>query len=329
MEGESSAQALPSGPYTKRKETINGKVKKKRKHNDLSSSELPTPAKRHRQRHHSESPSKTDASLLHSSSMIDSPFYEQTSSLYLPLSPISFQHPKSGLCAEHLSPLILTYFPPFNGVILSYCNVRLSTDPDEIFVSNDTLPVLARSIDEYAVSFVWVTADFLVFKPQKHNLMEGWINLQNEGNLGLVILNFFNVSISRENLPRDWVWLPGGRTTQGLKNGEGKRKNIASEEVHEGQTARTSLINAEEGHFEDEYGRKVEGLIRFKIKDVETSKGSDRENDFVSIEGTMLDEGLVNQIADEENFRANKLPKSPVEKRGGQEYLMSGALLNG
>ena len=97
----------------------------------------------------------------------------------------------------------------------------------------------------------------------------------------------------------------------------------------EGQTTRTTLINAEEGHFEDEYGRKVEGLIHFKIKNIETSKGSDRENDFVSIEGTMLDEGSVNQIANEEIFRANKLPKSPVEKRGGQEYLMSGALLNG
>src|ERR1700728_1137244 len=46
------------------------------------------------------------------------PFHIQTSSLHLPLAPISQSTPLEGLCAEHISLLILRYFPPFGGVIL-------------------------------------------------------------------------------------------------------------------------------------------------------------------------------------------------------------------
>ncbi|KAG9735711.1 hypothetical protein KCU73_g10440, partial [Aureobasidium melanogenum] len=48
-----------------------------------------------------------------------SPFVKQTSSFYLPLSPIYHAFPVDGLCAEHISPLLLTYHPPLRGVILS------------------------------------------------------------------------------------------------------------------------------------------------------------------------------------------------------------------
>lgn len=332
MEVDTSPQPSPLESCKKRKTKTEKKLKRKRKHNDSDNPELAVPAKKQRSIHQPGSPPKTDVSVLQSSSVNESPFYEQTSSLYLPLSPISYQHPESGLCAEHLSPLILTYFPPFNGVILSYCNVRLSADPTGTSMSDISLPVLAKSIDEYAVSFIWVTADFLIFRPRRHNLLEGWINLQNEGILGLVYLNFFNVSIERKNLPREWTWVPWGRVTQGSKNAAKGRKNIASEEMgidQTAETAETATTNAREGHFEDGHRRKVEGLIQFRIKNVETSKGSDRENGFVSIEGTMLGEEASNRIHNKKITRAERLPVSRMKLHPNQDYFMSGALLDG
>lgn len=303
--------------YQKQKEKVKDKAKRKRKHDGLDGFEAPRLLKKRQSE--TQSPSRNGGFSTQPSSLIESSFYEQTSSLYLPLSPISYQHPLSGICAEHLSPLILTYFPPFKGVVLSYHNVRLSADPQTTPGSDSSLPILAKSIDEYAVSFVWVTADFLVFRPRKHNLMQGWVNLQNEGNLGIVFLNFFNVTIERKNLPKNWIWVPGGTANQGPRGDGETRRNMASEKVAQGQSMRNAILDGEEGHFEDEHGGKVEGLVCFRVKDFEASKGSDRENDFISIEGTMRN-GECNAM--------KRLPTNRVRLRNERDYLMSGALLN-
>ncbi|TVY54832.1 DNA-directed RNA polymerase I subunit rpa43, partial [Lachnellula suecica] len=124
-----------------------------------------------------------------------SPFHLQTSSLFLPLAPVSQKKPLEGLCAEHLSPLILTYYPPLAGVLLSYHNPRLSEKP---FGNDGTEEVLLQNIDEYAVSWAWVTAEFLLFKPEKGAWLEGYVNLANEGHVGIVCWNLFNASIERK-----------------------------------------------------------------------------------------------------------------------------------
>ncbi|PBP25479.1 RNA polymerase Rpb7-like domain-containing protein [Diplocarpon rosae] len=62
---------------------------------------------------------KSDKRAAHSEALkapsTVSPFHLQTSSLYLPLAPVSQKFPLEGICAEHLSPLLLTYYPPFKG----------------------------------------------------------------------------------------------------------------------------------------------------------------------------------------------------------------------
>ncbi|KAH0564888.1 hypothetical protein GP486_001727 [Trichoglossum hirsutum] len=201
----------------------------------------------------------------------NSPFYLQRSSLYLPLSPISYSYPLEGLCAEHLSPLILTYYPPFHGVIISYSNPRLSQDPLQTG-NDDRGPILAKSVDEYAASFVWVTADFLVFKPQRNQWIKGWVNLQSEGHIGLVCWNLFNASIERKRLPREWKWV-GGRTTKKSRPEEGMAKEADGEAG---------------GYYVDGKGKKVEGLVEFKVRDCETIR--DRDKGFLSILGTLLRE---------------------------------------
>ncbi|KAI9770829.1 MAG: hypothetical protein M1835_006510 [Candelina submexicana] len=212
-----------------------------------------------------------------SSSARDSPFYHQTSTLYLPVAPISQLHPIEGICAEHLSPLVLTYHPPFRGVIISYSNVRISEGPNGNAREGER--VLSRSMDEYGATFVWVTANFLLFKPQKAGWIEGWVNLQNEGHLGLVCWNLFNASIERRRLPETWRWVDAGK---GLAS-HGKGANSLP-------TVHADAADAAEGYFMDESGSRVGGKVKFRVKDIETSPSTDRERGFVSIEGTMLSE---------------------------------------
>ncbi|KAI7438569.1 hypothetical protein KC368_g11975, partial [Hortaea werneckii] len=137
-----------------------------------------------------------------------SPFVQQTASFYLALSPCANSFPLEGLCAEHISPLLLTYYGPLKGIVLSYDNARLSASPEEAATmttpsSRDAQTILAKSTDEYAVTFVWLTADFVLFRPQKGTYLEGYVNLQNESLLGLVCYNYFNAGIEWNRLPKD------------------------------------------------------------------------------------------------------------------------------
>lgn len=193
-----------------------------------------------------------------------SPFHIQTSSLYLPLSAVSQKYPIEGICAEYLSPLILTYYPPFNGLILSYSDPIISESPFQ----NDGDTVLMKNIDEYAVSWAWLTAEFLLLKPEKGTLLEGMITLQNEGLLAVVCWNLFNASIERGRLPNDWEW----RETCGTVNYGIDSQNQTNDEVT--------------GFYVDRKGQRVEGLVKFRVADIESSQ--DKERGFLTIVGTML-----------------------------------------
>lgn len=303
---------------------------KKRMRNDAHEGiEPPIPVKRHRAKDRRKPPEPKDTPSTPLDSLEESPFHEETYALFLPLSPISYQHPIQGLCAEHLSPLILTFYPPFNGVILSYSNTRLTSAPTSDSSAGSPGSILAKSVDEYAVSFVWIIVDFLIFRARRHNLMEGWINLQNEGNLGLVCWNFFNVSIERRRLPKAWTWIPGRVAFRGMRKHQGDEMGIQSDREGEGETVQLDDGDTGEGHFADEYGNKVEGLIRFRVTDVETSRSADRENGFLGIEGTMLDEQEEKELRDQKLFRSQGRGAKLLRPRSTHGDHMSGALVNG
>ncbi|KAG0652597.1 DNA-directed RNA polymerase I subunit RPA43 [Hyphodiscus hymeniophilus] len=221
-------------------------------------------------------------------------FQVQTSSLYLPLSPVSQRYPIEGLCAEHLSPLILQWYPPFSSVILSYSNPRMSAEP----FGNDGDSTLLQNIDEYAVSWAWVTAEFLLFKPDLGSTIEGYVNLQNEGHLGLVCWNMFNASIERKRLPEDWKWVG----VEDMERGE------------EGMEMGETYAEDGAGYFVDGEGKKIDGLVKFRIRDVETDV--DREKSFLSLAGTMLDAKAEKKIVESEIAKM-KLGKSGVGRRLG------------
>jgi len=302
---------------------------KKRKRSENLDRSLASPSKRHRSKH----PAQDQATTAQTPQSLGSaevwPFFQQTSSLYVPLAPICQRQPLQGLCAEHLSPLILTYYPPLNGVVLSYTDAKLSERLPQ-HEEEEEPPILARSIDEYAVSYVWVTAEFLLFRPQRGCMIEGWINLQNEENLGLVCWNYFNASIERRRLPKEWKWVPGG---VGDRSKSQKLKRPATDsgmETDDGEDiVHVSGAVDEEGHFVDMNGKKVEGLLLFRVKDMETSRSADREQGFLSIQGTTLSEEEERELREQEFLKLQgKTIKRPGVRRD-LDHTMSGALVNG
>lgn len=270
--------------------------KRKRDHED---EELRRHKSKKHKKHKSKDGSKSKSAGTESERTTGSPFHIQTSSIYLPLAPVSQRQPLEGMCAEHLSPLILTYYPPLGGVILSYSNPRISERP----FGDDGDNVLLQCVDEYGAAFAWVTAEFLLFKPRRGGWLEGYINLQNEGHLGLVCWNLFNASIERQRLPKDWKWI-------GM-DGAGKSKTILNR----------NLKYAEDGmgYFQDGEGNKIEGTIKFRVKDIESSH--DRERGFLSIEGTMLDEAAEKEVLEREYLSSLNRKDYAGRRFGGSRAL--------
>ena len=307
------------------------KSEKKRKRNAVDEAEfdLASPTKRHKSRQRPKSHKAQSRPVIPPRGEPVSPFYQQTSSFYLPLPPISQKHALQGICAEHISPLVLTYYPPFHGVIISYSNARLSTDP-QIEASH---PAYARAIDEYAPSFTWLTADFVVFKPLRGSVVEGYVNLQSESTLGLLCLNFFSASIERRRLPKEWKWIPGGMRAPGkakLKKAAKDTSDSDGVEVEvDNDDATGQTLEDTEGFFQDPAGKKIEGLLRFCVKNVDTSKSMDRETGFVSIEGTMLSEEEERQLQEQEKMRIPKIGKKHLGWQKEPSNAMTGALVNG
>jgi len=288
LELDSAADIVPNSQPTP------GSPTKKAKHK----SGLPARVSHNQSQSHSRSRPQTLGT-----DAVDSPFTQHTLSLYLPISPICQSYPLAGLCAEHVSPLIMTYHPPLAGVIMSYKDPRLSagapTSPD-VPAAEDSEPtptIYAKVVDEYAVNYVWLTAEFLVFAPRRGGSIEGYINMQSETHIGLVVWNMFSAHIRKERIPLDWRWIQGGHSVKGRKRKQKRPlKSAGDQDVNgmdeDGEEQGEHERNEEEdhGHYMDGEGKNVEGAVSFRIVDFEAVTSYDKEKNFVSIRGTMLDE---------------------------------------
>ena len=304
---------------------ISGQIsEKKRKHR---SSEIAEPASSKRQKHAYKHRSESAPTQPVHEATERSPFHLQTSSLYLPLSPIGRQQALQSLCAEHVSPLLLTYYPPFHGVIISYNNPRLSTTSDDPLKTDGRQKVYARSILEYGAPFIWLTADFLILNPQKGDICDGYISLQNESSLGLICWNFFSASIERKRLPYDWTWISNEkprRKKQKLKKAA-TEDGMDEDERNQVPANASVSLDHEEGYWQDGKGKKVSGTVQFRVHDVDTSCGTSREFDFMSILGTML--------SDEEEKQLRQKISAPNGSNDGQgapeSHVTAGRAVNG
>ncbi|KAF3484176.1 uncharacterized protein GIQ15_03500 [Arthroderma uncinatum] len=260
-------------------------------------------------------------------------FHRVTTTIYLPLSPISISptHAVSSLLAEHISPLLLTYYPPVRGVVLAYSNPSISsTKPTpastSAYTPNPEPLTLAKTAGEYGVLHTYLTLTFLVFRAERGQTLEGWINVQSEDFLGAIVFNLFSIGIERRRLPADWKWIAPGQqpdkpstttTTTTTTTSPTSSKDDDEDDDEDADSDKENFkplalngeasqfddtSSAETGYFQTRSGKRVRGTIRFRVRDVDVIPGSERDKGFLSLEGTMLSrEDEEKLVADEKN----------------------------
>ena len=248
----------------------------------------------------------------------DFPFYTQTHSLYVPFYPCGFDKPLTNVAAQHLEPLLNHYSPVLRGVLLSYTNLNLSERPVQASVFNpptDETPALLRSVDEYAVGFAYLTFDAHMFKPSRGKWMEGVVQLQSEGHIGVQCWGRFNASIEAKRLPKGWKWVDlKGDSHHHHKffndDDEEKEKEQAEEqeEEEEDQLDGEELQVVEQvhttGYWVDASGKKVSGKVRFRIKNFDVGLAGDYG--YLSLEGTFLNDDEERALQQEEREAERK-----------------------
>ncbi|XXH04057.1 hypothetical protein Hte_010468 [Hypoxylon texense] len=228
------------------------------------------------------------------------PFFTQTVSQYLPLFPSGLVEPIEGFADQHLRPLLNRYVPNFRGVLLAYRNPRIGEAPGKGSLTEESAMedvVLLESINEYAVNFGWLTVEVDLFRPTRGAWMEGTVNLQGEGHIGVVCWDMFNASIEAARLPHGWRWVDLLSKDEETTKGKGKnsRKKTAEEaklptpEPLEDQENDDTQIHTT-GYWVDETGARIRGGAKFYFRIKHYEVGISGDFGYLSIEGTMLDE---------------------------------------
>jgi DNA-directed RNA polymerase I subunit RPA43 len=213
------------------------------------------------------------------------PLYTQDVCLYVPLYPIGWDQPVTAAAKQHLTPLLNRYVPLFKGVLLAFRNVALCDEPTRRSAStDDTQTVILTSVDEAAVGFVYVCAELDLFQPERGAWMEGAINLQNEGHIGVVCWKRFNASIEASRLP------PGYRYIQSESPEAASYPDEADDTISYLGTNDLGLVHQihATGFWVDAAGTKLKGRLRFRILNYDV--GVTEGNAYLSLEGTMLDD---------------------------------------
>lgn len=227
------------------------------------------------------------------------PFFNQTVSLYEPLLPSGWAAPITGCESQHLRHLHNRYVPSLRGVLLDYSRVTLGEKPGrDGGAAEDSDTALLTSKIEFGGGFGWITADVKLFIPSRGAWMEGSINLQTEGHVGVVCFGRFNASIEASRLPPSWKWVP---------NEQAEFEETASVVTGADEHGVVRQIHST-GYWVDEDGDKVKGRVRFRIRNFDV--GVSGNSTFLSLQGTMLDsrgeKTLVKKEAEEVKNRKQR-----------------------
>ncbi|KAG5983867.1 hypothetical protein E4U55_006930 [Claviceps digitariae] len=234
------------------------------------------------------------------------PFFKQTVSLYEPIYPNGWAQPVTNAQNQHLQQLQNKYVPSLRGVLLDYANVSLGPEPGRAgAAADDESPTTLLSKGEYAVGFGWITADVGLFVPSRGAWMEGSINLQTEGHIGVVCFGKFNASVEASRLPPSWKWVSNESPEA---NGFEETASVITADDH----GVVRQIHST-GFWVDGSGSRVKGKIRFRIRNFDA--GTSGETSYLSLEGTMLDKASEKKLIQEEA----RLAQVRREKKGGRK----------
>lgn len=238
------------------------------------------------------------------------PFFTQTVSLREALYPNGWDAPVTTCSAHHLGQLHNRYVPRLRGVLLDHSNVCLGDRPGRAgAAARDDEPAAVLSRAEFAGAFGWVTADVKLFVPTRGAWMEGSVNLQTEGHIGVVCFGRFNASVEARRLPSDWTWVPN-EDAPAAEDEETATVVTADEHGVSRQIHST-------GFWADGSGAKVRGKVRFRIRNFDVGVSGDAT--YLSLQGTMLDargeKQLVKTEAEEARARKGGKSRDPLRRR--------------
>ncbi|KAG6118747.1 hypothetical protein E4U14_006363 [Claviceps sp. LM454 group G7] len=234
------------------------------------------------------------------------PFFKQTVSLYEPIYPNGWAQPVTNAQDHHLQQLQNKYVPSLRGVLLDYSNVSLGPEPGRAgAAADDESPTTLLSKGEYAVGFGWITADVGLFVPSRGAWMEGSVNLQTEGHIGVVCFGKFNASIEASRLPPSWKWVSNESPDA---SGFEETASVITADDH----GVVRQIHST-GFWIDGSGTRVKGKVRFRIRNFDA--GTSGETSYLSLEGTMLDKASEKKLIQEEA----RLAQVRREKKGGRK----------
>lgn len=191
-------------------------------------------------------------------------FYVFHTELYVSLAPIHLKDPINGIKAQHLDPMVMSYFPRARGVVLSYLNIKLGHQNESVNAEGEEVTI-ARIEGSTPFTFMWVLVDLLVWRPLVGDVMEGYVYMQTASHLGLLVHDTFNASIKKASIPHHWEFVPS------------QEDEIADE---------FALLAKSYGYWADENGNRIDGKLKFFVKRVHLA------SKVLSLEGTLLEPGL-------------------------------------
>ncbi|CAN6668417.1 DNA-directed RNA polymerase I subunit Rpa43p [Trichomonascus vanleenenianus] len=224
-----------------------------------------------KRRRHSMSQQQPASTNTKDSNGISQCFHKVSTSLYVSLAPVYVNRPLEGIQSQHLDPLLMSYFPSARGVVLAYTNVRLCGQDPEAKAEGE--PVVSKIMYDSPFSYLWVSVDFLIWKPMAGDTLEGWINLQSPSHIGLLIHDTFNATIKRDAIPVDWSFV----------RNEIDESQVAADSEEKSQSPQSL------GYWVDGSGKRIDDKLKFSVKAFNVSTR------MVSIQGTMLKPGEVRE----------------------------------
>lgn len=235
------------------------------------------------------------------------PFFDQTVSLYEPLYPNGWANPITGCESQHLRHLKNRYVPSLRGVLLDYSNITLGPSAGRAgAAADDESPATLKARGEFAGGFGWITADVKLFVPSRGAWMEGSVNLQTEGHIGVVCFGRFNASVEARRLPSSWKWVPSELGPDGAAFDDAGSVITAPDEHGVVRQIHST------GYWVDGRGEKVSGRVRFRIRNFDVGVSGD--STYLSLQGTMLDGKAERKLVEAEAREA----RERRERKGGR-----------
>lgn len=275
-----------------------------------------------------------------------SSFHSIRMSMYLPIPPIGLDKATAAMLTLHVTPLLLTYFPPAGGVVLSIHDPVLSAAPQASLnqpllppygnnVSKDPSHAYPKVGDELGACWAWLTVTFLVYSPQPGDKLEGWTNAMSEGFIGLVCYNYFQTSIAKSRIPKTWSWSGPTRETRQRKTPKKGRLNDddGSSQDNTFDSQETVVVREDDaidgtaGTFVDGDGVKIPDRLQFQVVDLEMIPAQERGQLALQVEGTLLNPEDEANVREEEREKFEiRVGKSRARSRTPGTPIMSGGL---